>query len=177
MISMTFREFYDIGDDVLERYDDEPTIYVVRDGRDILYVGKSTVGIYNRWFDERGSHMYYWGTRSDQDIFGGRSFIGREIASKLPNSYEWYFDLWTTEEALNFLGFETFPDERKNGGYGIKSSFYYPQITRYANLKDAEDLMIVSLHPKCNVMNNNGSGHRELCRRYFEFIKGWESVR
>jgi hypothetical protein len=176
MISMTFREFYDIGDDVLEKYGDEPTVYVVRDGREILYVGKSVRGIYYRWFEGTSSHMYYCGTRSDQDIFGSRSSIGRRIVSNFPSSYEWYFDLWTTEETLNFLGVETLPDNTENR-YGVKSSFYYPHLTDYANLKDAEDLMVTSLHPKSNVQNNNGSRHQELYERYFEFIKGWELVR
>lgn len=184
MITVEFQEFFNKGQDILYKYDNLPTIYIVRlPSGDLLYVGKS-VSIYDRWFDQTSSHMVSMSDENGEWIFGGRSSIGAAIVSNLPESNKWLFDLWTTKEALEFLGFETYEGNRKNNSDNRGYVFAKPVSPYFLKLKegvfrteDAEAWLTAFLHPKYNSHNNNGYRHEDLYQKYFEFIKGWELVR
>jgi hypothetical protein len=84
-VKMTFRKF-------IEGFDGAHNLYIISRGETTLYVGISTVGVWNRWFASRGSHMVYVGPRDNLRL-AGFSSIGKEMAENMPASLEWNVEL------------------------------------------------------------------------------------
>jgi hypothetical protein len=165
MISMKFSEFLEKGQDVLWDHNNDPQVYVVRRGKELLYIGRAKNGIWERWFQDTSCHMRY-------DIINGENWLGyhsniaEKIIKNLPEAFDWVFDLWTVDECLEFLEYEQQYEIR----WGHKP-------IDYDRLRTVEEKMIFNLHPRVNVSGNNGMRDDELYERYFEFIKGWELIR
>jgi len=106
------------------------TVYVVRDGEVVLYVGKAEAGIKERWCYSRHPHITTtgWG-------WAALSRIGFEIVNNLPRSRDWQIDLYTAEECADRI---------------IQHYPYYGGIraTEYAEL-----VLIQDLRPRLNVAN------------------------
>ncbi len=79
MIELSFMDFHK------QRYEDQGfRLYVVKNGlEDILYIGISTVDVWQRWFGW-GGHMTW-----DENIIFGESPIGVKIENHLPDSLQW----------------------------------------------------------------------------------------
>jgi hypothetical protein len=107
----------------------QATVYVVRDGETVLYVGKATAGIRERWLCSRSPHISVNG-------FGWHAYssIGWTITEHLPQSRCWQIDLYTAEECQEI----------------IKRHFPYcdHRSTNYAELA-----LIQELRPRLNVAN------------------------
>lgn len=140
MLTLTFAEFAEGS-----KFPDfeDLSLYVVREGKKILYVGISQSNIYNRWFASPSSHMWI----TDDGRFGSNSSIGIHIASNLPKSYKWRFDFWTLKEALDFMKI----DYLYNADWQV---CLHPVSKRQLSIKDAEPKMINFLSPKFNVTYN-----------------------
>ena len=93
MLTYTLAEFLETAPD--EGY---CTVYVARDGATVLYVGKATAGIRERWAGGRSPHVIVNG-------FGwqGYSTIGSLIVEHLPESRDWQIDLYTAEECQEIV--------------------------------------------------------------------------
>lgn len=87
MLTYTLADFLETDID-----EGQATVYVVRDDETVLYVGKATAGIRERWLGGR-PHMTVNG-------FGwqGWSAIGCTIAEHYPDSRTWQIDLYAKEE-------------------------------------------------------------------------------
>lgn len=133
MIELSFKEFYD-GD-----YEDEGyCLYVMQNGLgDTLYVGISTVDIWDRWFGAAG-HIPWSGT-----MRYGKSTIGQKIMDHLPDSSEWKIQLWTLKDCLAFCEM----DRETAGAYrdavrNVEARMIQklsPALNRHLNLNPGKD--------------------------------------
>jgi hypothetical protein len=120
MITMTFADFYKTDWD-----EGEHELYVLKRGSDVLYVGISERGIWNRWFGSWG-HIPAngWGER-----FAG-SQAGRAVLQNAPESANWIMELWTVQDCARFIN--------------------RPDL-RFRNIRQVEPYMIELLKPSLNV--------------------------
>lgn len=140
MLSLTFKEFMkgNYGEKIGKYYSEtDHKLYVIRNGDDILYVGISKSGIWNRWFGGLGrmkkiNGRWWW-----------KDLISREIIEHMPESLKYTIELYSLDEL-----FEIFKDE-----IGER---YTDNAWREATwrLSDLEAMMIEKLHPALNVQNN-----------------------
>lgn len=132
MIEITFKDFW------RGHYDDSPPycIYVLKDDRGCpLYVGKAEAGVWTRWFGGRNSHLI-------RNIWGGyvhNSQVGRAILANKPHSLCWRIELWTLEDAANYLN-------------GALSGIRGPgaDLRRSNNVAYVESFMIANRQPSLN---------------------------
>lgn len=100
MIAITFRDFF------LEKYDEPDdgfSIYVLRDGKTVLYVGMTNVSVYTRWFGY-GGHMRVVPSKKGTSFpISGGGTVGDKIEINYPESADWTIELWTTNECIEFL--------------------------------------------------------------------------
>ena len=94
MLTYTLAEFLENDAD-----EGDATIYVVRDGNSVLYVGKATRGVQNRWLAFPSSHIAHM----DENTWIGNSNIGRTIQENLPLSRNWEIDLYTAIECKDVI--------------------------------------------------------------------------
>jgi hypothetical protein len=114
------------------------TIYVVREGEEVFYVGK--------WEDDCFARLR---THLGHEIRGRRSksSLGEFVLRDLPESREWYVELYTNEETKKLVekrfyeGFHSWP-------------------TQYAEMA-----MIKTLRPYLNI-SLNSQNWREIPKRY-----------
>lgn len=126
MIEIDFESFHNL-DYVEEGYD----LYVMKYGNgDILYIGISARGVWERWFGF-GGHMVWAG-----NVIYGTSAVGQKIEDHLPDSLKWKIQLWTLEDCIEFCKSEL------------------PQTRRSLTIKFIEPVMIQKLAPILNVSNN-----------------------
>jgi len=96
MIRLKFSDF------MSGQYDDKDEyhqLYIVHDSNKILYIGKSEIGIWNRWFTGNLCHI-------QNNIYGelfGTSPAGSMICRNQPASLDWIIELWTIEDCIQFL--------------------------------------------------------------------------
>jgi len=147
MLTLTFAEFAE-GSKFPDDFGRNYRLYVVRKGKNILYVGISEDHIWNRWFGGGTSHMWfaqkYSGTL-EGGSWQGNSRIGIEIQHNFPKSNKWLFDFWTLKEALDFMKTDYIYNEEYNA--------FIIGIHRLS-IKDVEPEMINFLSPKFNVIYN-----------------------
>jgi len=130
MIELTFRQFHD-GQYRERGYE----LYIMKNGLgDILYIGISTNGIWNRWF-AWGGHMMW-----DGKIIYGDSRIGVKIENHLPDSLNWKIQLWTLKDCIKFCRKELRVDASE------------------ATIHDLEPIMIQKLCPALNSTYNLNPG-------------------
>lgn len=95
MISLTFESFMN------QRYNAKQAdyqLYVVRDDRQVYYVGISKRGVWSRWFGNRG--------RMQQNAGGywvSTDSISREIVEHWPQSLNYMIDLYTLADCQSFM--------------------------------------------------------------------------
>ncbi len=90
MIEIEFRRFH--GQDYVE---EGYNLYVVKNGlNNVLYVGISTISIWERWFGWNGHILW------TDNIIQGTSVVGQKIADNLPESLNWKIQLWTLEDCV-----------------------------------------------------------------------------
>ena len=141
MYTLSFEKFTNPGN----MPKDNIVLYVVRNKKNILYVGMSRANVWNRWFGYSG--------RITKNIYNELVYhdaISMMIVNGLPDSNKWSIDLWTKEECASFLG--------------CKSD----------DLRSVESELIASLLPKINVIGNSVydftcKGDRVY--QYFEYIR------
>ncbi len=119
-------------------------LYVVRNKSNILYVGISKSGIWNRWFGSRGRL-----TKNIYDEWLYTDSISSFIVKNMPQSLKYSIDLWTIEECRDFLS-----------------------ITD-THLRDVENSMIADLFPSINFINNTRSNFPVgiKVKEYMTYIK------
>ena len=134
MIELTFSAFLH-GD-----YEDQGyELYLVRDAEQIMYIGISSVSVWDRWFSNLGSHMLVL----PNGRLRGNSIIGEAIARRLPDSLDWKIELWTKEDCINAL-----QDEISSLG------FRFPENM---SLYDLEALLIKKLAPYYNATHRGAA--------------------
>lgn len=112
MITLTFEQFMK-GD-----YDNRGEfheLYVLKGEGCVLYVGISTVGIWQRWFDYPNSHIALYGSKG----MNYRSAAGEAVVKCLPESLNWSIELWTQQDCLKFLDNQDLHDLRSIEGWMI----------------------------------------------------------
>jgi hypothetical protein len=129
MILLTFREFvkgeFEDGEEYYE-------LYVVKNAIEILYVGISQSGIWNRWFGGFG-RMH----QRESGCWYGYDDISKEIAENMPASLDWIVELWTTEDCMKM-----FEEKIKSAGF----------VADRLTIKDYEHWMIEKLRPELNII-------------------------
>lgn len=92
MIALEFIKFHE------QRYRrNRYELYLLKNGLgDTLYIGISTVDVWERWFGW-GGHMTW-----DGDVIYGDSAVGVKIENHLPDSLRWKIQLWTLEDCRRF---------------------------------------------------------------------------
>ena len=130
MVEISFLEFHE------QQYPGDPfCLYVMKNGSgDVLYIGISTINIWERWF-AWGGHMTW-----DGNIIYGESPIGVKIENHLPDSLKWKIQLWSLEDCLVFCRAEL-----PNDSSGITIHYIEP-------------IMIQKLSPALNVTYNINPG-------------------
>lgn len=129
MIELSLLNFHEQG------YEDRGyCLYIIKNGLgDVLYIGISEVDVWTRWFGWGGHIMW------DGDVIHGESPIGEKIENHLPDSLSWVFQLWTTEDCIEFLG-----------------DFIPHHASR--TIQDIEPLMIKKMSPALNRTYNYNPG-------------------
>lgn len=130
MISLTFGEFAkgEYPDDMSEPY----VMYIISNGGATpLYVGISTLNVWNRWFSARKCHML----DMHDGQWLGMSRIGQLVADNIPGSLAWRVELLTQKDCQARLEEE------------IKLSTF----VRFG-LHTLESMMIKKLQPSVNVV-------------------------
>jgi len=130
MVEISFLEFHE------QQYPPDPfCLYVMKNGSgDVLYIGISTINVWERWF-AWGGHMTW-----DGDVIYGESPIGVKIENHLPDSLNWKIQLWGLGDCLEFCRSEL------------------PHDTSRLTIQDIEPIMIKSLSPALNVTYNINPG-------------------
>ena len=139
MIELSFKKVYDQDFD-----DDGYCLYVMKNGLgDILYVGISTVDIWQRWFGGAG-HIPWSGT-----MRYGNSTIGEKIMNHLPDSLDWNIQLWTLKDCLAFCEMERSDPKFKLTAVEYSKAVrnveapmikkLSPALNRYLNLNPGKD--------------------------------------
>ena len=98
MRMLLFSEFYK------GKFDDSGyELYLLKDTDGaVMYIGIARDSIWHRWFAGGTSHM-------ECDSHGklyGKSYIGEVIERRLPNSWNWFIELWTKNDCLQVCDFE-----------------------------------------------------------------------
>ncbi len=135
MITITFQSFFE--GKWVDRDNERYELYVVRNHKDILYIGISQSDIWDRWFGgfgrmKKNAGGYWYSTDT----------IGRNIIENMPDSLNWSIELWTLEDCIKLFG-----DKIKKMGFSIERS----------DIKDYEKLMIQELWPELNTTYNYGN--------------------
>jgi len=97
MQKLTMQKF--INGDYTEKGE---SLYMVRDGETLLYIGISKANIANRWLGYRG-HVY----RNHNGELTGTSTIGQVVADNMPESLTWTMELWTVNDCIAYLDDKT----------------------------------------------------------------------
>jgi hypothetical protein len=130
MIEIKFKRFHD-QDYVEEGYE----LYVVKNGlNDVLYVGTSTLSIWERWFGWHGHILW------TDAIIQGTSPVGQNMVDHLPESLNWKIQLWTLEDCMNYC------------------SYILPPNMSMLDIKLIEPYMIQKLSPILNMTYNLSPG-------------------
>jgi hypothetical protein len=124
MLKMTLKKFFKTDID-----EGRHELYILKRGSDVLYIGISERGVWNRWFGRMSGHMMrnIWG-----EFFPG-SQAGRAVIENFPKSWQWTIELWTIQDCAEFLNIQA----------GNESIY----------LHHVEQLMIEKLQPSLNVMH------------------------
>jgi hypothetical protein len=101
---------------------------------DILYIGISTVDIWERWFGW-GGHITW-----DGKVIYGESPVGVKIENHLPDSLNWKIQLWTLKGCIRFCAKEL------------------PSDSSEVTIHDLEPIMIKKMSPALNVTHNLNPG-------------------
>jgi hypothetical protein len=127
-----------IGDFIEQKYndDDDFDLYVVKN-KEVLYIGISSVNIWDRWFNSIDPHIEFSNNR-----LIGRSLIGNVIVNHLPESLNWDIELWTLNDCINYLG--------DNSPY---KSLQQIKTYDYA-MRKLERALIRAMKPKLNYEHN-----------------------
>jgi hypothetical protein len=105
--------------------DQAEELYLLRDGDEVIYIGITGRGIWQRWFDPFFGHM---GRRE--------SAVGGLVKRMLPRSDDWTIELWTLEDC------------RKAAGDAVKFS------RRGSLIRDYEFWLIGERRPHLNSTGN-----------------------
>jgi hypothetical protein len=126
MLTMTFKDFYQTDWD-----EGQHELYILKRGSDVLYIGISERGIWNRWFGGRSSHILsnLWGEK-----FPG-SEVGRAVLENALESADWIMELWTVQDCADFLT-------------------EYSHL-KFTSIRQVEPFMIEELKPSLNVIFAN----------------------
>ena len=126
MIELTFQEFHE------QQYkEDRFCLYIVKNRQgDVLYIGISTINVWERWFAWSG-HMVW-----DGKVIYGESPIGVKIEDHLPDSLRWKIQLWTLDDCIQFCRMEL------------------PEDTLALTIGDIEPIMIQKLSPALSIIFN-----------------------
>jgi hypothetical protein len=81
-------------------WDADAWLYVLRNGREILYVGISHDNIWNRWFGSSGRSHIITNIYGEQ---GGISSVGKYVMENMPTSREWIIEFWTTDDLYKYF--------------------------------------------------------------------------
>ena len=132
MITMSFGEFakgkYDTKNELHQLY------VVIGDKDEVLYVGISKAGIWDRWFGWRGRMP-----KNGNGSWFPMDYISVEIVEHLPESLAWTIELWTLSDCLKL-----FTDVIKKIGYAPDR----------LDIGDCEKWMIEKRIPSLNVIHN-----------------------
>jgi hypothetical protein len=130
MIELDFLQFHE------QKYPEKGyELYVLKNGfGDILYIGISTMNIWERWFGW-GGHLTW-----DGKVIYGESPIGIKIENNLPNSTNWKIQLWTLKDCVRFCKNEL------------------PSDVSGVTIQDVEPIMIQKLSPALNATYNLNPG-------------------
>lgn len=130
MIELNFIQFHE-----QQYHEDGYELYVLINGLgNVLYIGISSVDIWERWFGW-GGHMMW-----DREVIYGESPIGVKIENHLPDSLMWKIQLWTLKDCLKFCKSEL------------------PGNDTEITIKDMEPIMIRKLSPALNGTHNMTPG-------------------
>src|SRR5690349_18734117 len=99
MIALTFRDFYN------EKFERKPySLYLVRDGDVVLYIGISSDYLWNRWFGGGFSHMRLVPTGKGKSVpMSNGSTIANKIEVNYPESAYWTIELWINDDCIEHL--------------------------------------------------------------------------
>jgi hypothetical protein len=126
MITLKFKDF------MSGKFDDiDAELYVLKNAENILYIGISKRGVWNRWFDNWSSHI---GTNYEGKHFGN-SPAGREVIENLPASLDWIIELYTLDDCRIIL-----KDEFASMGFCLDR----------VDIRRCENLMIRKIDPPLN---------------------------
>jgi hypothetical protein len=144
MYTLQFKEF--LNPDKFPH--DNITLYILRDGKKVLYVGISKANVWNRWFGSFG--------RMHKNIYGEwitSDSISIHIVGNMPKSLDFEIDLWTLDESIIFLG------------------------SKSGDLESVENEMIVALLPQFNYVGNFHNGVHEGYKitEYLQYTKDHQS--
>ena len=145
-IELTFERF--MSQDYDDSADDIYTIYIVENGKDVLYVGMTKRNIFDRWFGFSG-HMEGENARYYSEI-------GKVIYYNMPESKLWTIKMLTTKEAFDLLG------EKAPKINNIDSPLAIEKVEHY---------LIKELHPLFNISGQSRPHTKteiELVHKYLE---------
>jgi|WetSurMetagenome_2_1015567.scaffolds.fasta_scaffold504653_2 hypothetical protein len=134
MKSMTFDDFYNSLEDDCNDF----VLYVVRTFSEVIYVGISNRGIWNRWFGYRGR---MW--KDANNKWCGKDLVGQEIAEHVPDSLQYIIQLYTLDDLYEAIK-DDCPIRYHDRDY-LENSWV---------LNSIEAMMIEKLKPALNVMSN-----------------------
>lgn len=142
IITTPFSYLYFLGEQIEKDYP-ENCFYVVRNDIEILYIGISTIGVFNRWFGGQNPHIKF----RFEEIYG-TSTIGKHIIDNFPSSKKWLIDQFSEVDCLQFLNKEYLIDKDKR----ITIDDFYTGMSRFVDMRYLEEILIGRFNPKFNTM-------------------------
>jgi hypothetical protein len=128
------------------------SLYVLRDGKTVLYVGISKVDIWDRWFGNLTPHMEVFKTEKHQ-VFRGNTRAGRSVAENYPESIKWTVELWTVDDCKEYLL-----------SFGVDKTYL-------SDLLSVEREMIRQRKPLYNVQNSVGGSDMPRTKKEKELFR------
>ena len=148
MIELTLSKFWK------GKYDDHGelhSLYVLKAGTCVLYIGISREDIWRRWFNAPSSHL----SKVAPSTWCFNSKAGEAVLRCYPESMKWVIELWTADDCIPFLELET--------------RFEQKRVRR--DIRHAESLMIEKLRP---ALNSAGAAYRVDWENLPECIKRYQ---
>lgn len=147
IITTSFSYLYFLGEQI-EKDCPENCFYVVRNDIEILYIGISKIGVYNRWFGGQNPHIKF----RFEEIYG-TSTIGKNIIDNFPDSKKWLIDQFSEIECLEYLNKPYVLDENKR----ITIDDFYTGLSRFVDMRYLEEILIGKFNPRFNTMKRTNN--------------------
>jgi hypothetical protein len=161
IITTPFSYLYFLGEKI-EKDCPENCFYVVRNETEILYIGISKIGVYNRWFGGQNPHIKF----RFEEIYG-TSTIGKYIIDNFPDSKKWLIDQFSEIECLDYLCKPYILDENNR----ITINDFYTGNSRFIDMRYLEEILIGKFNPKFNTMKRtNKTREKSDFLEYIEYM-------